>query len=74
MKKITHSLALVSILLAITSSGLIASEAGRLQATGYRLQEEVTSNHSSVMTSLVTARDYSDFLNHVATESDPDHL
>ncbi|MFI0348603.1 MAG: hypothetical protein ACH346_07570, partial [Chthoniobacterales bacterium] len=74
MKNPTLSIAFVSILLGITSSGLIASEAGRLQTTGYRLQEEATSTHSSVTTSVVTASDYCNFLNQFAIESDPKHL
>ncbi|MFI0348551.1 MAG: hypothetical protein ACH346_07300, partial [Chthoniobacterales bacterium] len=72
MKSITLTIA--SLLLSIASSSLIASEAGRLQTTGYRLQEEATSTHSSVTTSVVTASDYCNFLNQFAIESDPKHL
>ncbi|MFI0348712.1 MAG: hypothetical protein ACH346_08145, partial [Chthoniobacterales bacterium] len=75
MKKIT--LIALSLLLSLTSSSLMASEAGRedrLEAKDYRLQEEATSSHSSVMTSAVTATQYSDFLNQFAAGSDPNHL
>ncbi|MFI0348715.1 MAG: hypothetical protein ACH346_08160, partial [Chthoniobacterales bacterium] len=70
MEKTTLSIALVSILLAITSSSWAESN---FSSTHGRLETAATTSTASTLL-LVTASDYCNFLNQVATQSDPDHL